>query len=149
MASAEGASLNFSVPHFSGPFYAYENRQFFLIFGRLRHILFSRYDYQCAGGNPTCSQPDFTSPVQVGDSLEFNCSLKYRGRWGPTMSWSAGEGKCGVSIDFCWSPSTQCVFITPMVNSSGAAKPAVIVCVIAPYNVCDGQGYSRLRLSMH
>ena len=52
-----------------------------------------------ADGDPTCTSSDLGSPFRVGDEISFSCSLNYRGRWAPTISWTTDNGDMQPSID--------------------------------------------------
>ena len=50
-------------------------------------------------GDPTCTSSDLGSPFRVGDEISFSCSLNYRGRWAPTISWITDNGDMLPSVD--------------------------------------------------
>ena len=52
-----------------------------------------------ADGDPNCTSSELGSPFQVGDEISFSCSLNYRGRWAPTISWTTGNGDLVPSVD--------------------------------------------------
>ena len=51
------------------------------------------------GGDPTCTSSDLGRTFRVGDEISFSCSLNYRGRWAPTISWTTDNGDMVPSID--------------------------------------------------